>query len=312
MSKKVLLLGGTGFVGRHVCEKLTRLNIGVTVPTRRLRHAAAVLTLPQVQVVEADLHDPAQLARLLAGHDAVVNLVAILQGTPAAFEKVHVDLPHSLVRACEQTGVRRVVHISALGVNSEHPERLPSQYLRSKSRGERVLKQARLALTVIRPSVIFGAEDRFLNTFAQLQRLAPFVPLAGAHARLQPVWVEDVAQAVVACLTEPHERGSLGRTYEAAGPEVYTLRELVQWAGRWAGLAGGRGRPVWPLPDALARVQAWLMERLPGEPLLSRDNLDSLSVPNVASGSLPGLSDLGVQVSSVQAIAPSYLRRLSS
>lgn len=312
MSKKVLLLGGTGFVGRHVCEKLARLNIGVTVPTRRLRRAAAVLTLPQVQVIESDLHDPAQLARLVAGHDAVVNLVAILQGTQASFERVHVDLPRSLARACEQTGVKRVVHISALGADSEHPDRLPSQYLRSKSRGEQVLKQAQLALTVIRPSVIFGAEDRFLNTFARLQRLAPFVPLAGAHARLQPVWVEDVAQAVVACLTGPHERSSIGGTYEAAGPEVYSLQELVQWAGRWAGLAGGRGRPVWPLPEALARVQAWLMESLPGEPLLSRDNLDSLSVPNVASHTLPGLSDLGVQVSSVRAIAPRYLGPLSS
>lgn len=310
MLKNVLLLGGSGFVGRHVCEKLARLRLRMTVPTRRLPHAAAVLTLPQVQGVQADVHDPAQLARLLAGHDAVVNLVAILQGTQAAFDRVHVDLPRSLAHACAQTGVRRVVHISALGVDEAHPESLPSMYLRSKSQGEQLLHQANLDLTVIRPSVIFGAEDRFLNTFARLQRLAPFVPLAGAQALLQPVWVEDVASAVVACLQGPHEKGSLGRIYEATGPQVYTLRELVQWAGRWAGVAGGRGRAVWPLPDALARVQARLMELLPGEPLLSRDNLASLRVPNVATGRYPGLADLGVQASSVQAIAPAYLSGL--
>ncbi|MBM3363424.1 MAG: complex I NDUFA9 subunit family protein [Betaproteobacteria bacterium] len=310
MQKNVLLLGGGGFVGRHVCEKLARRSIKATVPTRRLPHAAAVLTLPQVRVVQADLHDPAQLSSLVAGHDAVVNLVAILQGTPSAFERVHVDLPRSLVRACAQTGVRRVVHISALGADEARPESLPSMYLRSKSMGEQLLHRADLDLTVIRPSVIFGAEDRFLNTFARLQRLAPFVPLAGAQAQLQPVWVEDVADAVVACLHGPHQTDSLGRIYEATGPEVYTLRELVQWAGRWAGVAGGRGRPVWPLPEALARLQARLMELMPGEPLLSRDNLDSLRVPNVATGKHPGLADLGLQVSSVRAIAPTYLSGL--
>jgi NADH dehydrogenase len=307
MLRKVLVLGGTGFVGRHVCAKLARLQLGLTVPTRRQRHAGSLITLPQLQLLEADVHDPQQLQTLLAGHDAVVNLVAILQGTQAAFQRVHVDLPRALARACEQTGVRRVVHISALGADSDAPERLPSMYLRSKSEGERVLRQARLDLTVIRPSVIFGAEDRFLNTFAQLQRVAPFVPLAGAHAQLQPVWVEDVASAVVACLAGPHQQDSVGQTYEAAGPEIYTLRELVQAAGRWAGLAGGRGRPVWPLPDALARLQAQLMEWMPGEPLLSRDNLDSLRVPNVATGRYPGLSGLGIEVTAVQAIAPGYL-----
>lgn len=307
MMRKVLVLGGTGFVGRHVCAKLARLQIGLTVPTRRQRHAGSLITLPTLRLVEADIHDRQQLLSLVDGHDAVVNLVAILQGTQAAFERVHVDLPRTLARVCEQAGVRRVVHISALGADSEHPERLPSMYLRSKSEGERVLRQAQLDLTVIRPSVIFGAEDRFLNTFAQLQRLAPFVPLAGAQAKLQPVWVEDVASAVAACLVGPHHQDSVGQIYEAAGPEVYTLRELVQAAGRWAGLAAGRGRPVWPLPEALARLQALLMECLPGEPLLSRDNLDSLRVPNVATGQHPLLSALGVQVTSVQAIAPGYL-----
>lgn len=307
MVQKVLVLGGTGFVGRHVCEKLARLQIAITVPTRRRNRGSAVATLPTLQLVEADIHDPTCLQELVTGHDAVVNLVAILQGNEAAFERTHVQLPEKLARACEQAGVRRVVHVSALGADIRNPQALPSMYLRSKSRGEQVLHRAALDLTLIRPSVIFGAEDRFLNTFADLQQLAPFVPLAGAHARLQPVWVEDVASAVVACLAGPHAQGSIGQIYEAFGPEVYTLAQLVGLAGRIGGVAHGRGRPVFALPDALARIQARLMELMPGEPLLSRDNLDSLTVPNVATGHHPGLQALGITAASLLAIAPGYL-----
>ncbi len=307
MLRKVLVLGGTGFVGRHVCEKLARLQVGLTVPTRRRRHADSLITLPTLELVEADIHDPEQLARLVAGHDAVVSLVAILQGDQAAFERTHVQLAEKLVRACQQAGVKRVVHISALGADIRNPAALPSMYLRSKSRGEQVLHQAGLDLTLIRPSVIFGAEDRFLNTFADLQQIAPFVPLAGAQAKLQPVWVEDVAAAVLACLVGPHQKDSIGQTYEACGPEVYTLAELVKLAGRVSGVAQGRGRPVVGLPHALAWLQARLMELMPGEPLLSRDNLQSLTVPNVATGHHPGLQALGITPASLEAIAPTYL-----
>jgi NADH dehydrogenase len=155
--------------------------------------------------------------------------------------------------------------------------------------------------------VIFGAEDKFLTTFADLQRLVPVVPLAGAAARLQPVWVEDVAAAIVACLSGPHAAASIGQTYEAFGPDTYTLAELVSLAGRISGAAGGRGRPVFALPDALARVQARLMELMPGEPVLSRDNMDSMKVPNVATGHFPGLSALGITPAALSAIAPGYL-----
>ncbi len=307
MVQKVLILGGTGFVGRHVCEKFTRQQIALTVPTRRRSTAGAVATLPGLQLIEADIHDGQRLAELVAGHDAVVNLVAILQGSQAAFERAHVQLPEKLVRACQAGGVRRVVHVSALGADIRNPAALPSMYLRSKSRGEQVLHQGGLDLTLIRPSVIFGAEDKFLNTFADLQRLVPVVPLAGAAARLQPVWVEDVAAAIVACLSGPHAAASIGQTYEAFGPDTYTLAELVSLAGRISGAAGGRGRPVFALPDALARVQARLMELMPGEPLLSRDNLDSLTVPNVATGHHPGLQALGITPAALMAIAPTYL-----
>lgn len=298
--KNVLVLGGTGFVGRHACEKLHRDGWNITVPTRRAVKAAAVKHLPRVTVVEADVHDASRLPALLAGHDAVVNLIAILHGSEAAFERVHVALPEAIAQAALASGVRRLVHVSALGVASDGP----SRYQRSKARGEAVLRAAGLDLTVLRPSVIFGAGDRFLNLFAHLQALAPVMPLAGAHARLQPVWVEDVASAIAACLRDDAVgRRSHGKTIECAGPEVLTLRQLVQLAGRH----GSRQRPIVPLPDTLARVQALLMECLPGEPLLSRDNLDALTVPNVASGEWPGLESLGITPVGVHSIAPTFL-----
>ena len=293
---KVLVLGGTGFVGRHVCEKLQRAGWSVTVPTRRAVNAASVQHLPRLTVIEADVHDPAALARLLPGHDAVVNLVAILHGSEAAFERTHVELPRKIAAACQASGVRRLVHVSALGVSEDGP----AKYQRSKARGEALLRAAGLDLTVLRPSVIFGAGDRFLNLFAQLQAVFPVMPLAGASARFQPVWVEDVASAVVACL---RDATTVGHTYDCAGPDVLTLADLVRLAGRH----GSRARPVFPLPMALGRLQALMMELAPGEPLMSRDNLDAMRVDNIATGQNPGLAALGITPASVHAIAPGYL-----
>ncbi len=305
--KRVLLLGGTGFVGRHICEHLARLGWAMTVPTRRAANASAVQHLPRLTVLEADVHDEATLRSLLVGHDAVINLVAILHGNEAAFARTHVELPEKLARACLTTGVRRLVHISALGAEPAAAQTAPSRYLRSKSRGEAALQAAvtqGLQLSVLRPSVIFGADDRFLNLFAALQRVFPIMPLAGAHARFQPVWVEDVARAVVHCLQDGR---SIGQTYEVCGPEVLSLRELVQLAGRAAGIRGGRGRPVIPLPRAVGQLQALLMELAPGQPLMSRDNLDSMRVDNVASGRVPGLAALGITPVGPRAVAPAYL-----
>ncbi len=296
----ILVLGGSGFVGRSVCAKLVDLSGGaggrIVVPTRRIARARHVQLLPTVQTVEADVHDDAQLARLVEGCDAVVNLIAILHGSEAAFEQVHVALPRRLAAACRAAGVRRIVHVSALGVAPD----ATSRYLRSKARGEAALRDAGLDLTLLRPSVMFGAADRFLNLFAALQAAAPFVPLAGADSRYQPVWVEDVAAAIVACLTRAT---TIGLTIECAGPKQTTLRALVELAGRLSGHA----RPVFGLPGALARLQALALECLPGEPLMSRDNLDSMRVPNVASGTLPGLDSLGIRAGAVEALAPSWL-----
>lgn len=291
----VLVLGGTGFVGRHVCEKLQRAGWRVTVPTRRALSARHIQHLPGLTVVEASVHDDAALARLLPGHQAVVNLVAILHGSEDAFDRTHVQLPTRLARDCLHAGVHRLIHVSALGVANDSP----SRYQRSKARGEQVLRDSGLDLTVLRPSVIFGAGDRFLNLFARLQSLFPVVPLAGASARFQPVWVGDVADAVVACLRDD----TVGQTYECVGPDAMTLADLVRAAGRY----GSRQRPIIPLPMALGRFQARLMELAPGDPLMSRDNLAAMSVDNVATGQWPDLSALGIAASGIAAVAPTYL-----
>ncbi|MEI8266465.1 MAG: complex I NDUFA9 subunit family protein [Betaproteobacteria bacterium] len=297
---QIAVLGGTGFVGHAVCEHLVERSGGaggrIIVPTRRLRHGLAIQSLPTVQLVQANVHDDRDLARVLAGCEAVVHLVAILHGSAAEFERVHVQLPRRVAAACRAAGIRRVIHVSALGVAPD----APSNYLRSKAAGEQVWRESGLDVTVLRPSVIFGARDRFLNLFAQLQSVAPFIPLGGAQARFQPVWVEDVAQAVVRCLDRP---ATIGQVFECAGPQQFTLADLVRLAGRLS----GHPRPILPLPGGLARLQALAMEWLPGEPLMSRDNVDSMKVPNVATAGQPGLAALGIEVSAVEGVAAGYL-----
>ena len=297
--KHVLVLGGTGFLGHAFCAqwagRTCAAGTRITVPTRRAAHGRDLLEIPLIEVEEADVHDDAALARLLDGCDAVVNLVAILHGNTSEFEHVHVELPRRLAKACLNAGVRRIVHVSALGVGPD----APSHYLRTKTRGESELAQRGLDLTLLRPSVMFGAGDRFLNMFARLEAALPIVPLAGAASRYQPVWVDDVAQALLRCLERPD---TIGRTYECVGPEVYMLEELVRLAGRWS----GHERPVMALPDAIGRLQALVMEALPGT-LLSRDNLDSMRVDSVASGTLPTLIDLGIEPAPLAAVAPQYL-----
>lgn len=315
--KNILVLGGSGFVGRAFCEQwfdaAPQSETRLRVPTRHRAQADHLRTWPMVDVIEASVHDDAALAAMLNGVDAVVNLVAILHGSPTDFEHVHVTLPKRLRLACEQAGVKHLVHVSALGVpdSPQHPTDAPSHYLRSKAKGEVVLFEPHagveshadatpLIVTVLRPSVIFGERDRFLNMFASLQAVAPVVPLAGAHAQFQPVWVNDVARALVAVLQQPQAQG---KVYECAGPDVLTLADLVRLAGR----CSGHVRLVIPMPDVVGRIQAAVLSCLPGEPLMSADNLNSMKVPNVATGKHPDLSSLGMVAASVYAVAPVYL-----
>jgi NADH dehydrogenase len=284
--QKILVLGGSGFVGRHVCSRLSLQYHQVTVPTRRLP-ARHIQMMPGVSVVQADVHDAQQLQALVHGHDVVINLIAILHGTEDEFNQAHVTLPANLARACQAEHVTRLIHISALGADVHGP----SMYQRSKARGELALlaaaAKAPLGLTLLRPSVIFGKDDQFINLFAKLQKVFPVMPLAGAHTRFQPVWVHDVAQAIVHCVNTPSTEGHL---FELCGPDILTLAELVQLAGHWV----GKERAVIPLPYAIGWLQALLMEFAPGPTLMSRDNLDSMKVNNIASPDALGLPALGI------------------
>jgi NADH dehydrogenase len=226
------------------------------------------------------------------GHDAVINLVGVLHGPD--FDTPHVKLPEKLVAACRATGVKRLVHLSALGASPDGP----SAYQRSKGKGEQAVMAARdLEVTVFRPSVVFGPEDRFLNLFATLARFLPVLALACPEAKFQPVYVGDVARVMTAALGEPE---TLGKRYELCGPRAYTLRELVDYVCA----VTGRRRLVVGLPYRLSLLQAWLLEHLPGK-LMTRDNVRSMQVPNVctdASAVVPGLAP-----QALEAIAPSYL-----
>ncbi len=290
----ILVLGGSGFIGRHLVNRLVGAGWRVVVPTRQRERAKHLILLPTVDVLEADVHDPLALAQLAAGADAAVNLVGILNETRRGdFERVHIELARKLIVACGAAGVARLLHMSALHADPEGP----SRYLRSKGEAEALVAQADLAWTIFRPSVVFGREDSFLNLFARLERLLPVIALAGAAARFQPVYVGDVANAFLRALDDDRTQRE---RYALCGPKVYTLRELVAYAGE---LTGYR-RPIVPLGAALGVLQARVLELLPGK-LMSRDNLASMQVDSVCDGAFPAL--FGSAPTALEAIAPEYL-----
>lgn len=304
----VLVVGGTGFIGRHIVGLLAAQGVRVTVPARRRDRARHLILLPTVDVVEANVNATGVLESLARGTDAVINLAGVLHSRPAGaasdggrrygqdFFDVHVELPQRIVSACRATGVKRLLHMSALGASRD----APSEYLRSKGAGEEALLAAEdLAVTVLRPSVVFGPEDRFLNLFARIAALAPVIALACPEARFQPVYVGDVARAFVRALGDSAAaRDSAGMRYDLAGPREYSLRELVETVCAIA----GRRRLVIGLGDGLSRLQAWALEKLPGA-LLTRDNLASMRVASVSDVPLP----FGIAATSLAAIAPLYL-----
>lgn len=300
----VVVFGGTGFIGSHLVAKLSAAGARVIVPTRRYERAKHLISLPRVELVEANIHDDQALGGLLHGRDAAINLVGLLhsrRGQPYGpdFKRAHVELPRRIVAACAAQKVPRYLHMSALGAATDGP----SMYQRSKADGEIAARaEPTVAATIFRPSVVFGEGDNFLNTFARMQKFLPFVPLAGADTDFQPIYVGDVASAFCNALADPRTRHQV---YELGGPQIYALADLVRLAGRYAGHA----RLVFGIPDAVARVQARLFELMPGEPILSRDNLDSMQVDNVVDPAIQATTAaaLGITLTPLEVVAPRYL-----
>jgi len=280
-----------------VARLLAAREIFVRVPTRRRERAKELILLPTVDVIDADVHDPATLQRLIAPVDAVINLVGILhESGPDTFERCHVQLPRKIVDACRETGVKRLVHVSSLRAAFD----APSAYLRSKAEGESRIHAAQalgIHTTIFRPSVVFGRGDRFLNLFAWLARLAPVIALASPQARFQPIYVEDVARVVADCVADPL---TFGRSYDLCGPKVYTLRQLVEYVCNVLGVH----RRILGLGPTLSLLQAAVLERLPGK-LMTRDNVYSMRVDNVCDGA--SADRILSARTPLEAVVPTYL-----
>jgi uncharacterized protein YbjT (DUF2867 family) len=295
----VSVFGGGGFLGRRVGQRLTAEGMTVRVAVRHPDPARVELRsigFGRVTVVPADVRDQASVAAAIAGADAVVNAVsAYFEKAGVTFEAVHVRGAETVAREAVAAAVARLVLVSGIGADPDSS----SPYIRARGRGELVVRQTFPGATIVRPGAMFGPGDALFGTVANLARLLPAVPLIGATTRVQPVFVEDVAEAIANILSDP---GTVGRTYELAGPGVYTLRNLIEMTLRFT----GKWRLIVPVPFALAEVQARLLELLPN-PLLTTGQVDLLKADNVASGALPGFRELNIEPKTVEEVVPTYI-----
>lgn len=294
----VCLIGGSGFLGSHVARLLSARGEFLRVPTRNRELAKNdLILLPTADVIRADVHDPAALAEVVRGSDTVINFVGVLNDSRKdGFQRNHVELPKKIANACREAGVTRLIHVSAVGASKDGP----SEYMRSKAEGEAIVAAAEqhgIRTTIVRPSIVFGRGDSFLTMFAQLAELFPIMPLGCANAKFQPIFVEDVARAIVTCVDN---EATYGKSYNLCGPTVYTLRELIQYVCRVI----DKHRPIIALPNPLAYLQAATLEFLPGK-LMTRDNYRSMQVDNVCKGGFPAV--FGFSPTPLEAIAPLYL-----
>lgn len=298
--RTICLIGGSGFVGRHVASALCTRGIALRIPTRRReRVKPELIVLPNTEVIEANIANADVLGEIVAGCAAVINLTGILhEQSEGDFRRIHAELPRRIVNACRISGVSRLVHVSALKASHD----APSRYLRSKAEGEQQIRAAEangIQTTIFRPSVIFGRDDAFLNLFAQLASLSPVIPLACPDARFQPVFVDDVALAIARCIDDPQ---TFGRTFELCGPKAYRLQQLVEYVCALRGI----NRVILPLSARLSRLQAWFLEHLPGK-LMTRDNLRSMQVDNVCECAFPAFT--GFEPRALEAVVPLYLAK---
>ena len=307
MSKLVTIFGGSGFVGRYVARRMALKGWRVRVATRRPNEALFVKpygTVGQVEPVLCNIRDEASVARALEGADAVVNCVGIDNETGAnSFDAVHVDGAERIARLAAKAGIERMAHVSAIGANADSD----CDFSRTKALGEAAVTDHMPGAVILRPSAVFGTEDRFFNRFAGLTRFGPVLPLAAAATRIQPVYVDDLAQAVVHCVC-----GQARGIYELGGPEIATLRDLVD---TMLGVIH-RNRLVFEMPHLLARLMAWgfdMMQKLSlglvENKVLTRDQLRGLKRDNVASEGAKGFGEMGIDPVAMATILPDYLWR---
>jgi uncharacterized protein YbjT (DUF2867 family) len=301
-NRRVSVVGGSGFIGRYVVKRLAGRGAVIAVLSRHASEAKFLRPMGdvgQIALLDIGLDDERGLAAALAGSSAVVSSVGILyERGSQRFQALHVDGPARLARLAATAGARHFVHVSALAADPQ----AASAYARSKAAGEAAVKAAFPAATILRPSLVFGPEDDFFNRFAALARLMPALPLIGGGAtRFQPVYVGDVADAVVAALERPDAQG---RTYELGGPQVYSFRELMELLLTEI----GRQRLLVPLPYGLASVQALFLELLP-KPPLTRDQVKLLRKDTVVTPGAPGLAELGITPTALELVLPTYLHR---
>lgn len=298
--KKVTMVGGSGFVGSAIAHQLSNAGYEVKVLTRRREAHKHLILLPHVQLVECDVMNDTDLVLQLRGSDVVISLAGILhESKHANFAQIHTELPRRIAQICAKQGVERLIHVSALHASAS----APSEYLRSKAAGEAAIMtfEKQVHTTIFRPSVIFGRADNFINMFASLIKIAPVIPVAKPDAKFQPVWVEDVAKAVVKSI---HHTETYGKTYDLGGPRVYSMRELIQFVA----FILGKKRTVIGLNDQLSYAQAMALEFSPVK-LMTRDNLRSMQVDSVTQQPFPVWA--GVSPASMEAIVPEYLANQS-
>lgn len=302
MERRVTVFGGSGFVGRYVVKRLAAQGAVVRAAVRDVERAKFLRPMGAVgQVVPfpCDVSNEASIRRAVGDADEVVNLVGILhERGRQRFASIQARAPGLIGEAATQAGVTRLVHVSAIGADPQSK----SAYGRTKATGEAALRASFPAATILRPSIVFGPEDAFFNRFAAMARLSPVLPLIhGGRTRFQPVYVGDVAEAVVQALAEP---ATAGQTYELGGPGIYTFRALLEYMLHEI----RRSRMLVPVPTPVARMQAAMAECLPNPPL-TRDQIVMLETDNVVAPGMPGLEELGIRPEALEGIVPSYLRR---
>jgi uncharacterized protein YbjT (DUF2867 family) len=301
MTDVATVFGGSGFIGRYVVQRLARAGKTVRVAVRNTERALFLKTagsIGQIVPLHASVTDAAAVHRAVEGADWVVNLVGVLTDSRAAsFQVIHVDAAARVANAAAAAGVQRLVHVSAIGADPASD----SRYAASKGEGENAVRAAFPGATVLRPSIVFGPEDNFFNRFAGMTRMLPFMPVIEGATRMQPVYAGDVADAVLAAFQADN---AVGKTYELGGPKVWLFVDLLAYILK----VTGRDLPLVNMPVPLVRLQACLLEMLPGK-LLTRDQLKMLARDNVVASDALGLSDLGISPTAVEQIVPDYLRR---